>query len=121
MTSVGSNGLTITVLLGDDDQEEDEANQPDVTRAMREGQGGNYLLNSGCWTVTIDLQNYGGNVMKEVHDLLVGHLGDQEGSKYDEDEQLDEMICAEDIDSDGEIIPKPMESYCKEKDHQSSE
>ncbi len=63
-------------------------------------QAQNIILSGASYTVSIDLSKLGVNVLKEIHDLMVGYMGDANDriSNYEEDDEFAEMISADNID-----------------------
>ena len=63
-------------------------------------QAQNIILSGASYTVSIDLSKLGANVLKEIHDLMVGYMGDANDriSNYEEDDEFAEMISADNID-----------------------
>lgn len=70
--------------------------------------GGNAQLQGQVFTLTVDFEKEGKNVLKEVHDIAIGYMGDADDhlSRYDEDEEFEKMISADDIDENGNIIQR---------------
>ncbi len=59
-----------------------------------------------CFIIQLFLEKEGKNVLKEINDILTNYMGDadQNNSLYDDNEDFEQMISADDIDQNGNII-----------------
>ena len=76
------------------------------------------------FSISIDFGNQGKNVLKEVHDIFTNYMGDADDdrvSKYDEDQDFQQMISADDIDENGNIIDRNMESEEESEESEKQE
>ena len=73
---------------------------------MREGKPCNLNLMGHSFLIELSLEKQGKNVAVEVNDIFAEYMGDadEHHSLYDENEDFQQMISAEDIDQNGNII-----------------
>jgi hypothetical protein len=84
---------------------------------VREGKPCNLTLTGNCFIVELFLNNEGKNVQKELNDILTSYMGDADDhqSRYDEDEDFEQMISADDIDENGNVIRDRLKKDYKEE------
>jgi hypothetical protein len=104
-TSVGTDQAKLLIFVGDNEIEEEEE-EPEIFKIIKSNSPGNLNLTGSSFTVTLDLTTFGLNVVKEINDIMVNYMGEanERTSQYDEDEDFAEMISADDIDENGNII-----------------
>lgn len=73
---------------------------PQTLKMISNLQAQNIILSGSSYTVSLDLSKLGVNVLKQIHDLMVGYMGDANDriSNYEEDDEFAEMISADNID-----------------------
>jgi hypothetical protein len=49
---------------------------PDLLKAISSDQPANLNLNGNSFTITLDLSQFGKNVVREINDILVNYMGE---------------------------------------------